>query len=265
MNKAWGIPIVVLAFASALAGQTATINLEAVQGPVMGNVYTSPYYGTVNSNPALVPIICDDFFDESYLPETWTAYDTSLSGLATGNEKWTSGTVPGSSTLNQSQAYTTAAYLAVEILDTNQSTSAGAEQAGDLSYAMWALFDPVVFTDQTNGSGGSCTLPGGFGCLSTADYNAAVADLQSAWNAVQTMGLTPTNFDSKMGVEAVTIYTYDSNAGLPTGCNGTCPPPPQEFISVTTPEATTPVLLAVDLFGFMALVVFLRKRMPRSI
>jgi hypothetical protein len=30
------------------------------------------------------------------------------------------------------------------------------------------------------------------------------------------------------------------------------------------PEASTPVLMAVDLFGFMALVGFLRKRVSRS-
>jgi hypothetical protein len=148
----------------------------------------------------------------------------------------------------------------VEILDTKQSAPGGAEAAGDLSYAMWGLFDPSVFTDQ---NGVTCSLPGGTGCLSLTDYDAAEADLQSAWTAVQNQGLTTTNFVGTVGnVESVTIYTYVPG----TSCGGaTCPPGPQEFISVTTPEVSTPGLLAVDVLGFMALVGFLRKRMARSI
>lgn len=249
-----------LAFATGVAAQpTATINLENVQGPVMGNVYTSPYFGTVGSNPSLVPLICDDFSDESYIPETWTAYVTSLSGVTTGPVLWSGGgVVPGVGSINESAAYTTAALLGLEIINTNQSTPAGAEAAGDLSFAMWALFDPQVFTDQT---GGSCTLPGGIGCLNSTDLAAAEADLQSAYNTVKTSGLNTANFDSREGAN-VTIYTYASGAVCPgTTCSG----PPQEFISVTTPEASTPIVLAVDLLGFVALVGFLRKRASQSI
>jgi hypothetical protein len=267
LHKSWYIVgATMFAFASGLVAQpTTTINLlsypEGVEGPVMGSVYTSPYYATIGSSSSVVPIICDDFADESYLPETWTAYATSLSGVATGPVLWGGGAVPGGvGSISEAAAYTTAAYLAVEILETNQSTSAGAEQAGDLSYAMWALFDPTVFTDQTNGGGGSCTLPGGFGCLSSTDFANAEADLESAYAYVHTNGLSTANFDSKEGVN-VTIYTYDSGAVCP---GSTCSGPPQEFISVTTPEASTPVLLAADLLGFMALVGFLRKRMARS-
>ncbi len=39
----------------------------------------------------------------------------------------------------------------------------------------------------------------------------------------------------------------------------------QEFLVVSAPEASTPVLLAVDLFGFIALVALLRKRVSQSI
>jgi|ERR1700733_542705 len=271
MRKSWYVGVAALALVllatSPLAAQpTTTLNLlsypEGVEGPVMGNVYTSPYYATIGTGSTAVPIICDDFADESYLPETWTAYSTNLSGVTTGPVMWSGGTVPGGvGSIGEGAAYTTAAYLAVEILNTNQSTSAGAEQAGDLSYAMWALFDPTVFTDQTNGGGGSCTLPGGFGCLSSTDFGNAKADLESAYAFVSTNGLNTSNFGSKEGVN-VAIYTYDSGAVCPgTTCSG----PPQEFISVTTPEASTPLLLAVDLLGFMALVGFLRKRALRSI
>jgi hypothetical protein len=268
LNKSWYIVgAMTFAFASGLVAQpTTTINLlsypEGVEGPVMGNVYTSPYYATIGTSSSVVPIICDDFADESYLPETWTAYATNLSGVTTGPVLWSGGTVPGvAGTISESAAYTTAAYLAVEILETNQSTPAGAEQAGDLSYAMWALFDPAVFTDQTNGAGGTCTLSGGYGCLSSTDFGNAEADLKSAYASVNTNGLNTANFDSKEGVN-VTIYTYDSGAI----CSGSpCSGPPQEFLSVTAPEASTPLLMAIDLLGFVALVGFLRKRMTRSV
>jgi hypothetical protein len=269
LHKSWYIVgVMTFAFASGLVAQpTTTVNLlsypEGVQGPVMGDVYTSPYYATIGTSSSVVPIICDDFADESYLPESWTAYETSLSGVTTGPVKWTGGgTVPGGvGSISEAAAYTTAAYLAVEILETNQSTPAGAEQAGDLSYAMWALFDSAVFTDQTNGAGGTCTLSGGYGCLSSTDFANAEADLESAYASVKTNGLNTANFDSKEGVN-VTIYTYDTGAA----CSGTsCSGPPQEFISVTTPEASTPMLLAADLLGFMALVGFFRKRMPKNV
>lgn len=264
LKSCYLVAIAFATLATAQAGQT-TITLESVQGPVMGGVYTSPYYGLVGTNPGLVPIICDDFADESYLPENWNANVTALSGV-TGTSpatddttlKFDTGTVAGAPpiVLNQEQAYTTAAYLAVEIMEANQSTPAGAEQAGDLSFALWGLFDPSVLSDQ---NGVTCSLAGGVGCLSLADYDAAVTDLQNAWSAVSAEGLTTANFvGSVANVQSVTIYSYAGNAT----CNGgPCPTaPPQEFISVTTPEASSPVLLAIDLLGFFALVGFLRKR-----
>lgn len=258
-----------------LGAQTTTITLEGVEGPSLGGVYTSPYYGTIGSSSTFVPIICDDFSDESYLPESWTAYVNPLSNITGGDPtpanntevKFTAGTVPGTTpvSLDQEQAYTTAAYLVYELLQVNQTLQP--ETAEDLSYALWGLLTPSAFTDQTNGAGGTCTLAGGVGCIPAGDLAAAESDVESAWSTVQSMGLTTSNFVGKVAnVESVTIYTFDPGGpgvnGLNPNCGGSpcATAPPQEFISITTPEASAPILFGADLLGLAGLVMFLRRR-----
>jgi hypothetical protein len=294
LNKPWfllAVGFVGLAGVQLATAQTTTITMGGdpggVQGPVMGGVYTSPYYATVGTT-ANVPIICDDFVDNTYFSESWTAYVTSLSSVhgstpatppgpdydsASG---WSSSTTggplewgggfagstgaPGSIDLTQNQAYTVAAYLAAEIVETNQSTGAGQEAAGDLSYAMWALFDPAVFLQ----NGPSCSLPGGEGCLGSTDLAAAESDLVTAYQAVTSQGLNAQNFvsNNKLNISSVTIYTYDSQPGVAPCTGATCPP--QEFISVTMPEPSMASLLGVDLLGVLGLALFARRRWAGS-
>lgn len=266
---------------------------SGVQGPIVDDVYTSPYYATLGTSASMVPIICDDFADNTYFGEQWTAYITSLSAVTstsgpssdTGGpyyaDGWSTGTggntsnpggplefgggfnANGTTLLTQEQAYTAAAYLSVEILRQNQNTSAGVTAAEDLSFAQWALFDPAVFADQTNGLGGSCTLE--YGCMDATDLGIAEADLNAAVALVTgtTPTLTSTNFDEEANkllgsdVLSVNILTYDKN-GLPL-CGG-CTVSPQEFIQVTMPEPSTSSLLWVDLLGVAGLVLFARRR-----
>jgi hypothetical protein len=245
-----------------LAAQTTTsFNLVGVEGAAMGGVYTSPYYATVGSSSSQIAVICDDFYDNSFVPESWTAYVTSLSSLPSSppTPQYTSGTV-GSTTLTQTQAYTVAAYLAVEILQQNQATPSGQEAAGDLSYAMWALFNPYVLTEQ---NGTTCSLPSGEGCLSLTDYNAAKTDLSNAFAAVQAAGLNPGNFDSAEGVSSVTIYSYDT--GALCGGSPCATIPPQEFIAVNMAEPPSPALLAFDLLAVAGLMLLARRRLAGSV
>jgi hypothetical protein len=233
-------------------------NPGGVEGPAMGGVYTSPYFATVGSST--IPVICDDFVDNTYFSESWNAYDTTLAQINAGgtsdHAQFVTGgssiSVLGGPSLDQSQAYTVAAYLAVEILETNQSTSAGQEAAGDLSYALWGLFDPTVFT--YTGPANSCE-----GCIGTTDLGYAEADLQAAVAAVKPGTLTATNFDSVMGVNSVNIYTY---ASCPAG---DCPSQPQEFIAVSMPEPYSPTLLGLDLLGAAGLIFFVRRRRRESL
>jgi hypothetical protein len=261
------LALTAIAFAgSAFAAQTTTFTMlgypSGVQGPVMGGVYTSPYYAQVG-NGGVIPVICDDFVDNTYFSESWTAYVTQLSAIplsgTISSPNYTNGTIPPSLTpnLNQAQAYTTAAYLALEILRTDQSTTTGQQAAGDLSYAMWGLFDPAIFTQQ---NGTTCSLQNGEGCLSAGDYTNAMNDLTTAWSYVNANNLNPTNFLAAEGLNSVTIYSYDVNAGAPTCSGGPCPSaPPQEFIAVSVPEPSLLANLAVDFAGLLGLFLVGRR------
>ena len=137
--------LLVLAGALSAAPPTATFLLNSAgSGANLAGVYTSPYTGQINGGPT-IPVICDDFADDSYVPEQWTAYQTALSSVVSGTPdtylRWlnTAGatvTINGS-TLNQAQAYAVAAVLAFDILQ-----SSGVAQE-DYSFAMWELFDPT--------------------------------------------------------------------------------------------------------------------------
>ena len=260
--------LIAVAFALLLASSliaspppTTTFYLDdpGPTGANLAGVYTSPYLGQVNyPTSAVVPVICDDFADNSYVPEEWTAYVTSLSTVTSGPTdtylKWgTSGSVSGSDpalswTLTQAQAYDVAAILAIDILQ-----SSGSSQQ-DYSFALWGLFDSTDAFAQLNGFSGDQTNAENY-------LNTAITD-------VENNSINGGSISSYLGNYHVTIYSYDA-AGNPSGpsCGGgPCPSsPPQEFITVTTPEASTPIQLAVDLLGFVALVGFLRKRVSQSI
>lgn len=140
--------------------------------------------------------------------------------------------VAGTSTakFTPAQDYNAVANLATQLL----SVPASSEQAVILSFAIWDIFDPTgVQAWLANPSNGGDPL--GISSLALSDANAALGAKYTAGE-----------------YSNVTIYT--STTGTP-----------QEFVSVTAPEASTPVLLAVDLLGFMALLGFTRKRMARSI
>ena len=267
IERPWCVALLLgtLASGSLPAQPTITFTMlgypSGVQGPVMGGVYTSPYYATIGNSPTAVPVICDDFVDNTYFAESWTAYATALANIpaAATFPRYQSGTVPSSPSLTQNQAYTTAAYLSLEILQTDQSTAAGQQAAGDLSYAMWGLFDPAIFTQQ---NGTTCSLPGAEGCLSLVDYNAATTDLQNAWNYVSSHGLNTSNFVSAESLNSVTIYSYDAAGGAPTCPGGPCPSaPPQEFISISVPEPSSPAHLAIYLAALLCLVIVARRRL----
>jgi hypothetical protein len=239
----WPLTTLVLfcAGSAAWATQTTTFTLTGVEQyqAQMGGVYTSPYVATIGGVTG-INVICDDFADDSYVPETWTTYVTSLPTVSSSSPvKWTGsgyGSAVGYS-LSQSDAYAAAAYLAIELLNTNQSTQAGRTIAGELSFAMWGLFDAAAYNS-----------------ISGSVLTASKADLTAA---IQNHGLLSSYTN-------VSLYSYDAAAGLPVGCGGTCGTPPQEFIVVNMPEPPSLAILAVDMLGVLGLVVFFRCRRRTS-
>jgi hypothetical protein len=263
-----------------LGAQTVNFDLtSAGSGASLAGVYTSPYYGDINGG-ATIPVICDDFADNSYIEEDWNATATSLSTVTTAGPlsylKWnganSDGTVDGDAgwDLNQAQAYTVAEVLSVEIL--TSATASAAQQ--DLSFALWELFDPSSAAYNLNSNFGAATDPGVTAWLSGVsggnypiDLAAATQDVENAI-ALASNSADLNQFLASNGVNSVTLYTYNpaANPNGPTCNGGTCPSaPPQEFVAVSMPEPTSSALFAVYLvLGGGGLLFFRRRKISGS-
>jgi len=218
----------------ASAGQVS-MELTGVEGPSMGGVYTSPYQALVGpaglthssqftpSNSVKVDIYCDDFLREVGVGIIWQANVTSVGALASNSSplplKFQTGDL-----LTQRQDYIAEAYLAEELSKVDQSTPAGKQEAGELSFAMWGIFDP--------GPGGALSR------LSGTELADATTDMTDAFTF--TAGKSASEFAN------VFIYTPD-----PTDAS-------QEYLVVTNvPEPGT---LALMVMGFVGLAAVVRRR-----
>ena len=296
--------------ASQSFADTQTFTLTGVSGLSLAGVYTSPYLGGIGavdltSNPKLpdMNVICDDFGDNSYLPEQWQVNQTMLADIESESStstilKWagadSQGTVDGQAgwTLDQKTAYNAAAYLTIEILNANAATlndpSNQTKQTTqeDLSFALWELFAPNAGTGQTtthtptpgNANWASAAHAGdnvvGWLTNGHGDPNAAT-DLTAATNDVEAAiaAVKAPSFHGFTGT--VTIYSYavgstpppQCGSSLDTPCTDT---PPQEFISVSggtqirVPEGSSFDSIGVYLIGgALALLFFGRRRFLR--
>jgi hypothetical protein len=240
-----------------LTGSNGQVTSSAGDCYSLAYVCTSPYVAQIGGSSVSTNVICDDFSDESFVPEDWNAYVTTLSPSSytipePNNLKFTGDyivTDPGNSslslTLTQQQAYETAALLAEDILAINPANNSTA--AID-SFAMWGLFEPT---------GSTVNEPNNLGAFAWLNYYDLPADATSAenvlWNAAETI---QTQGTAALNGATVTIYSYDSCISGP--CTST---PPQEFITVSNmPEPSSVALLGADLFAVAGLVFFLRRR-----
>ena len=138
-------------------GAFAQVNMKLTgvgQGNVMAGVYTSPYTGTIDGTPTT--IICDDFADDSFLNESWSANVSTVANL--GATKWGS---------NQQQ-YDAAAALSIQLLGTSSQI-----QMGYISYAIWDIFD----------NAGVQSWLGSSNPIYTTAYNMAQAALSQTYAA----------------------------------------------------------------------------------
>jgi hypothetical protein len=138
----WLVAAAVLLLAPAALADTASMYLT---GPgtngAMAGVYVGPYVATIDG--VSTPIICDDYVDESFLNESWTANITTLANLS--GTKW--GGLSNATTL-----YEEAAWLTEKLMVASPS------QAPDIQFAIWAIFDPsavngLSLADQTTVAG----------------------------------------------------------------------------------------------------------------
>lgn len=263
----------------AWADDTLTLT-TAGSGSVMGGVYTSPYGITVNGTPTL--LICDDFTTDISIGQSWLAAPNTLtqvnsSTVTTDNLKFPTAAYPpdgntgilgGNGTQptdNNAAAYDYAveAVLAAEIeqipnVGTPSESSANATISGELSYAMWSVFDQALYTS-LNSTGST-----GWGSLTPDEVTAVDNDLAYAeglvnaatsggtlTNGLELGGTTNLNSISVDGhtIESMTIYT-------PSPISAS-----QEFITVSMAEPSYPRTLGLDLLAALAVLYAFRRRL----
>lgn len=120
--------IITLALAPASRASTVTLVLTGVNGVSRDGVYVDPYFGKIDSIPATV--YCDDFTHESYLNQPWQATTSTFADLS--HVRFQAGSAD--QTL---QNYGAVAWL-IEQTNTHPNDYA------DLSFALWAVFDPAL-------------------------------------------------------------------------------------------------------------------------
>ena len=212
-----------------LGAQTVSMQLvNANANYVMGGVYTSPYGISINGgSPTL--LICDDFLTNISIGQTWTSQVTSLAALQAGTNP--AGTPKfGNNVTN----YATAAVLAAELMGLGNLAT---ETAGELSYAIWGVFDPTLLTNNPSS---------GEGALTNAELTAAQNFLKDAKAVVAAATVGGVINLSK--IPYLTIYTPD-----PLGAS-------QEFLAVSMPEPASMVILGMDCLGMVGLALLLRRR-----
>src|SRR5579872_1419396 len=142
----WGGAILLmLCFVPLAFSQTVQLTLNDGGSYTMDGVYVGPYNftETQNNQSSSAQLICDDFRDEVYPGESWTANVTSFSSInsnSTGLMFYNF--TAGSSSLfgitgNFLQGYEAMAYLASQMLPLT-GNSANATTIGYMAYAIWA-------------------------------------------------------------------------------------------------------------------------------
>ncbi len=202
----WLAVIIVLGFGPWAFGQTANITLTSPGSNVMNGVYVGPYFATVNG--VSTPIICDDFADETYNNESWTANVHTTSNLS--GTKWGTGA---------SALYNEAAHFAGVMMGLESNPSANAQTIGYLSYTIWALFDQSA-VEAWLGSG------------------------STAWKAVEGYLGTAGGYASVAAPSNMVLLTPNTNDPITCGGGACATAPPQEFIAFV-PEGGSPLLYLV--------------------
>lgn len=216
-----------LCFAPSIFATTTTMNITSAGSSVLGTnvldgVYVGPYTATING--ASVPVICDDYADETYIPETWTASVSTFSNLSSA--KWAS-TYP----IDYIEHYKEAGWLIQQMF-----APSNASQVGEIQYAVWGVFDPSAISDLTS-------------------YNSTDGSIAQNW-------LTQAQHADLSSVNTADFTVYTPLSSPSPTCGGSpCPSsPPQEFITYSTPEPSSLLILGADFLIFGFVLAILRRR-----
>ena len=241
LGQAWPIAIALACFAtSALADVNFQLTQPQPGSPSMAGVYISPYQANINGVSTLV--VCDDFADNTYINESWTATPTDFSDLSNTREATFYSLTPDQIT----QDYTEIAWLTEQLLSVYGTTPSDTVTLGEISFAIWNVFDNAAIPYLAANDAG-------------AGYDVGAQSwLGQAESMYNNNSITLSQFSN------FTVYS-------PTSATPTCPgapncpsAPPQEFLTVSTPEPYAPALLGVYLSSLVGLIFLYRRRIVRS-
>jgi len=238
----FGKAVVAVGLAAFSGGAFADVTMALIappDGPSMDGVYTSPYTALIGpsglttlnqlkQNPSTTTtlVICDDYTtDVSTSTPPWDATVTSVGALSGASSALNTLKFDKGNLTQQQADYTTVAYLAEELMGINQSTSQGQLTAGEISFAIWQVFDPSLASS-----------------LQSESNYGAIENFYTQARA--SAGSNPSAYAN------VLVYTPQPNGAS------------QEYL-VVTPEISGLALLAVDLSGVGGLIFLLRKRLFR--
>ncbi len=270
------------------AGQTPTLGLISGSGANGGDsvdgIYSSPYQMSLNLGSGAVTIAadCDDWADNINDGQTWYVTSTALSAITGGgtnsasqpahavntNVYYGSDSAPvaydygsASVALTQEEKYVAATYLAVEL---NSGTLSSA-QRGDLSLALWDIFNPTLDAIDGGTNYGSPNSNIGGNTVAQGDLLAAIHFGQGyAGGSID--GYTATIYTPLLSGNAPCYNLANGGCGetvagggriASSGGNGV----PQEFIALTyVPEPSTWAFLGFDLAGAGMMGMWLRRK-----
>lgn len=150
LTNNWWLVVAAVLLCHAPAVLADSVTLTSGGGNIVDGIYMGPYYATVNG-VANTPVICDDFKDESYVPESWSA---SVSSIASPSGTFFSG----------QQNYDAVADLASQLFATSNKTT-----DADLQFAIWYIFDPTDVTNWLDSYSDSTTLGAAESLAGTAE------------------------------------------------------------------------------------------------
>jgi hypothetical protein len=227
--------------AGIMTAQTMTLT-GLYNGNFLDGIYDSPYTATIDIGGVSVDadVICDDFADEVSVGESW-GVDAPAGSISS-----TSGTT-GLWGSESSVGYQEIAWLSEQLDGTLSNPQSAAQIAlqGEISYAIWAVFDPTGVSSWLNSYGDTTTSKAVFGTngwLAQAALNYGSAPQDTVY--------TPSG------------YTGTGKAGEPqefivvgTATTGILQSPP-----VSTAEAPAAATLGIDLLGLGALFFVFRHQ-----
>ena len=224
-----------VALSQSVALADVTLTFTGTTGLSLGGENTSPYVFNININNVNTPVllVCDDFYSNIWVNDSWTANRISLAeaGGTNGQGKFAYQS-------HSQEYYNEAGWLAQQLMSTRDPLLS--EQ---YSWAIWEIF--------------ALGTPGGTDIakanLGKDDYDAVKNLIVNAYSAVQA------------GADLSDVYVYTpvlTSDGLASGPNNGTAHTAQEFFFV--PEASTPVFLVFNLLASPGVLFLLRRRCLRG-